>query len=198
MRILIPIGAAVLLLPVALAAYREGPLPNMTGGFGDPNCRACHFDGALNAPGGRLALGGVPSAYVPGRTYPVTVTLRKNDLRRGGFEIVARFASGSRKGKQAGAWIVAKDGRLQMVEGQQDPALLVVQHTTAGSAAPAPGAISWTLQWIAPVSTAPVQFNLAANAANDDASPLGDFIYLTRTVSRPRAKTAPSDLIPSR
>jgi len=33
MRILIPLGALLLFFPLALAAYREGPLPNMAGGW---------------------------------------------------------------------------------------------------------------------------------------------------------------------
>jgi hypothetical protein len=157
----------------------------MTGGFGDQTCRLCHFDGPLNAPGGRVVLS-APAAYVPGKVYPVTVTLTRKGIERGGFEISARFASGSSRGRQAGTWTVPSGGRVQSVKSQQDPALIFLQHTTAGSTTKTPGTIAWTLEWTAPPEPGgPVQFNVAANAANDDASPLGDHIYTTERVARP-------------
>jgi len=181
---MVPAGL-LLAFPLALLAYREGPLPNMAGGFDDPNCRTCHMENPLNAPGGRLRLD-APPLYAPGRSYPVTVTLNKAGLERGGFEIVARFASGPRKGRQAGAWNVRGDARLQMIKSVQDLSLFFVQHTTAGTTAATSGTIGWTIEWKAPMDTAPVQFNVAANATNDDNSPIGDFIYTTEKIARRR------------
>ena len=172
-RILVPAGALLLACPIALAAYREGPLPNMAGGFGDADCHSCHFDKPLNAPGGHVALD-VPATYTPGQTYPLTVTLERAGIERGGFEIVARFANGPAKGQQAGTWVVPQDGRLQTIPSAGDPALLFVQHTTAGTTTKTPGTIKWSMEWKAPQNAAPVQFNVAANASNDDASPIGE------------------------
>src|SRR3954454_14676199 len=100
MRILVPVLAIVILLPIAALAFKEGPYPNVTGGFGEQSCHLCHLDNRLNAPGGAVTLDGVPPSFAAGRTYPVTVTIRRDGLRRGGFEIASRFASGSRKGRQ--------------------------------------------------------------------------------------------------
>ena len=36
---------------------------------------------------------------------------------------------------------------------------------------------SWTIAWISPTTGGSVAFHVAANAANDDASEFGDFIY---------------------
>jgi len=127
-----------------------------------------------------------PPLYAPGRSYPVTVTLQKAGLERGGFEIVARFASGPRRGRQAGAWRIPDDGRLRMVTSTGDTSLLFVQHTTAGTTTAQPGTISWTMEWKAPMDTAPVQFNVAANATNDDNSPIGDYIYAAQRITRRR------------
>jgi hypothetical protein len=45
---------------------------------------------------------------------------------------------------------------------------------------------TWTIEWTAPAgATAPVQFNVAANASNNDDSPLGDYIYLKSVRSQP-------------
>jgi hypothetical protein len=178
MRILIPIAAALLALPLSLVAFREGPLPNMTGGFGEANCHQCHLDNPIDAPGGRVTLEGVPAVFEREREYKITVTLTRAGVERGGFEIAARFAEGPNRGKQAGTWHV-EGGRLQTIASQTDPALIFVQHTTAGTKADTPGTISWAMTWTAPArNDSPVIFNVAANASNDDASPLGDFIYL--------------------
>jgi len=165
-------------MSIAVSAFKEGPYPNVTGGFGEQSCHLCHLDEPLNAPGGSLELSGVPQAFKPGQTYPITVTLKRDGLRRGGFEIAARYASGKLKGRQAGTWRVT-DARAQLIPGAVDKALVFVQHNLAGSRAPTTGSNSWTIEWTAPEGVpAPVQFNVAANASNNDDSPLGDHIYL--------------------
>ncbi len=185
MRIVIPLAVFLIGLPFALSGYKEGPSSNMTGGFGDKSCHSCHDDNPLNPRGGSLTVAGVPSRYTTGQTYPITVTLARDGMRRGGFEIAARFASGPLKGKQAGAWRLL-DERVQLVPSQKDPSLQFVQHNTLGSRAPTAGANSWTIEWTAPIPAAgPVQFNVAGNATNDDASPLGDYIYLKALRSGP-------------
>ena len=155
----------------------------MTGGFGEQSCRLCHLDHPLNAPGGQLTLAGVPPLFTPGEVYPITVTLAREDLRRGGFEIAARFAGGRQKGRQAGTWQLT-DARTQLIPGAVDKALTFVQHNLAGSRSATAGTNTWTIEWTAPSdASAPVQFNVAANASNDDASPLGDFIYVAEIAS---------------
>jgi len=171
--------------PAAVLAFKEGPYPNVTGGFGERSCHLCHLDNPINAPGGEMRLEGVPSRYTAGETYELTVTIAREGLRRGGFEIAARFASGQQRGRQAGAW-KPLDGRVQLIPGAVDKRLTFVQHNLAGSRVPSTGANRWTIQWIAPApAAAPVQFNVAANASNNDDSPLGDYIYVKRIRSMP-------------
>jgi len=178
-RILIPVAAFVIALPLAASAFKEGPYPNVTGGFGEQTCHLCHLDNPLNAPGGAVTIDGVPPTFKPGQTYPLTVTISRQGLRRGGFEIAARFISGKQKGRQAGTWHL-QDARAQLIPGAVDKALTFVQHNQTGSRATAPGANSWTIEWTAPSGPVPsaVQFNVAANASNNDDSPLGDYIYV--------------------
>jgi len=185
MRILVPVLVILIALPIAAFAFKEGPYPNVTGGFGEQSCHLCHLDNPVNAPGGAVTLEGVPLAYAAGETYQVTVTISRDGLRRGGFEIAARFASGRQRGKQAGVW-KPLDSRVQLIPGAVDKVLTFVQHNLAGSRVPATGANRWTVEWTAPQSaTAPVQFNVAANASNNDDSPLGDYIYLKSMRSKP-------------
>lgn len=172
-------------LAPAASAFKEGPYPNVAGGFGEQTCHLCHLDNPINAPGGMVALGGVPPTFVPGQTYPITVTISRAGLRRGGFEVAARFASGKQKGRQAGSW-QPLDGRVQLIPGAVDNVLTFVQHNQTGSRAATPGANTWTMAWTAPSAAAgPVQFNVAANASNNDDSPLGDYIYVTMVRSTP-------------
>ena len=182
---IVPLALLLSVLSLSVSAFKEGPMPNMTGGFGDPTCQTCHLGNPLNAPGGRLSLSGVPAAFRPAQTYRITVRLEREDLRRGGFEIGARFASGPQAGRQAGTWRTL-DRRVQ-IQPSQDGGLQFAQHTTAGTLAPTHGAVSWTFDWTAPAGMPPpVQFNVAGNAANDDDSPLGDYIYTLERRSAPR------------
>lgn len=188
-RILILFPVILLSLPLAASAFKEGPYPNVTGGFGEQSCHLCHLDNPLNAPGGSLTLDGVPQTYVAGQKYPITVTIAREGLRRGGFEIAARFAAGRLKGRQAGTWRPL-DAREQLIPGAVDKALTFVQHNLAGSRVPSTGANTWTIEWTAPIANpgppGPVQFNVAANASNNDDSPLGDYIYLKSARSVPQ------------
>jgi hypothetical protein len=184
-RILVPVAVWVIAVPVAALAFKEGPYPNVTGGFGEQSCHLCHLDNPINAPGGAVTLDGIPPAFAPGRTYPIRVTISRPGLRRGGFEIGARFAGGRLKGRQAGSWQLL-DARAQLIPGAVDKALTFVQHNQIGSRAATAGANTWTIEWTAPqVATAAVQFNVAANASNNDDSPLGDYIYLRAVTSAP-------------
>ncbi len=184
-RILAPCAVFVIALPLAVSAFKEGPYPNVTGGFGEQTCHLCHIDNPINAPGGTLTLDGVPTSFTPAQTYPITVTISRQGLRRGGFEIAARFAGGKQKGRQAGSWRLL-DARAQLIPGAVDKALTFVQHNQTGSRTVVAGSNSWTIEWTAP-SAPPgaVQFNVAANASNNDDSPLGDYIYVKAVRSAP-------------
>ena len=184
MRI-VALALAFLIAPMAALAFKEGPYPNVTGGFGEQSCHRCHLDNPINAPGGSVTLEGVPPRYAAGQRYDVTVTIARDGLRRSGFEIAARFASGRARGRQAGAW-TPLDDRVQLIPGAVDKVLTFVQHNLAGSRVRATGENRWTMRWTAPSpASAPVQFNVAANASNNDDSPLGDYIYLKSARSAP-------------
>jgi hypothetical protein len=79
----------------------------------------------------------------------------------------------------AGSWRLL-DARAQLIPGAVDKALTFVQHNQIGSrATTTPGSNSWTMEWTAPsTGSGAVQFNVAANASNNDDSPLGDYIYI--------------------
>jgi hypothetical protein len=180
-------------------AYLTGPPPGHTGGFGEPDCTACHFDAPVNPEGGELRVDGLPDRYAPGAAYRLHVTLEVRGLRRAGFQLAARFGEGNRLGASAGT-LTSKDSTVQIVPAEGDggngaeemddaPDVHYAQHTRVGTGLPArasPARYAWTVRWTAPEEPeGPVLFHAAANAANDDASEFGDRIFTLETVVRP-------------
>jgi hypothetical protein len=179
---LVAVAAALAWAPL-VAAFIEGPFPATTGGFGEPSCQQCHFDNPLNAPGARLGVSGFPRSYTPGRRYAIAVRLERPGLARGGFQLAVRYADGGPAGLQAGR-LAAPDNRVKVIEAG-DPAVQYAEHTPAGTAATS-GSLGWRVTWTAPAGAGgPVVLHVAANAANDDQSALGDFIYLQTLRSQP-------------
>jgi hypothetical protein len=172
--------------PIAVRSFAEGPFPGFTGGFGEPTCQQCHFGSDLNAPGGKLTLSGVPPSYQPGQSYTITVALAKPGLEKGGFQLAARVASGSTRGSDAGTLAVLGPD-LQLVK-SEDAKITYVQHTPAGTKAAKPGSMAWKFRWTAPKNGAPVSFDLAANAANNDESPIDDAIYTASLTAKPASR----------
>lgn len=162
----------------AAPLFKTGPPPGHTGGFGEPTCRACHSDAGLNEPGGQLAIMGAPANYEPGRTYQMEVVLRHAGMLRAGFQLAARFADGAAAGTQAGD-LTPADARSVVIWDTLSR-VRYIEHTVAGTDLSG-DAGRWIVRWTAPAgpSRGAVAFNAAGNAANDDDSPLGDFIYTT-------------------
>jgi hypothetical protein len=174
---------AALVAPVATgAAYLDGPPPAHTGGFGEPTCHTCHFDGPLNDAAGALTLAGLPGAYRPGARYEISLILARPGIERGGLQLAVRFAEGDPAGRQAG-YLEAEGPRTEVVELD---GIQYLRHTRPGSQLVAPDTARWMLTWVAPQKDpAPVEFHVAANAANDDASEFGDRIYVGAWKARP-------------
>ena len=171
--------------PLPEAAYLDGPPPAHTGGFGDDTCHACHFEIDLDDPGGSLTLSGVPDTFDASVTYRITVSLERPGMGRAGFQFATRVNDADGAGGPAGALqALDDDERVQVVAGPDG--VTYAQHTEPGTALTDPDSTSWTFEWRPPADgTASVAFHAAANAANDDASEFGDFIYTASATTRP-------------
>lgn len=171
--------------PPPETTYVDGPPPAHTGGFGDDTCHACHFENDLDAPGGSLAISGVPDTLDPTETYRITVSLERIGMRRAGFQLAARVSEGDGAGVPAGTLrAVDGDERVQVVTASDGATY--AQHTEPGTTLTDPGATLWTVEWRPSVANATsVTFHAAANAANDDASEFGDFIYTASATTGP-------------
>ncbi len=177
-------AALLFAAPPPEAAYVDGPPPAHTGGFGGETCHACHFENDLDAAGGSLTLGGVPDTFDPSMTYRITVSLERAGMVRAGFQLAVRVSEGSDAGEPAGALhTLAGDERAQVVAGPDGATY--AQHTEPGTALTGAETTSWAFEWRPPaVDAASVTFHAAANAANDDASEFGDFIYTATATTR--------------
>jgi hypothetical protein len=162
--------------------YRDGPPPGFSGGFGEDHCQACHFGDTLNANPGRLTIS-APTRYSPGETYTLTVTLTRPAMVVGGFQLTARFEDG---GAQAGTLAVTHGDR-DRVKVSTDRGIQYAYHQRPGTALTGRNVVRWTLRWTAPPGGGSVLFHAAGNAANEDDSQFGDFIYTAsaRSAARP-------------
>ncbi|MBI4262755.1 MAG: hypothetical protein HY657_00115 [Acidobacteria bacterium] len=180
------LAAAMCAAPLALLASANAVVPARTGGFGEMTCHQCHSENPLNEPSGTIGLSGIPDTYTPGERYLITVTVARPQLVRAGFQVSARFERGERTGRNAGTF-EPSDDRTEAVP-DDGGRITYIQHTAIGSTVPSPGTGQWTFAWRAPSDpAAPVVFHAAANAANGDGLPLGDFIYTAIATSQPGA-----------
>jgi hypothetical protein len=177
-------AAAALSVATAAAFMREKPPEAHTGGFGEPTCQECHTGEPLNQAPGAIRIAGLPQSYEPGRAYPLTVFVTAPELKVGGFELAARFADG----KQAGRFEATTPGATVT---KSQAGIEYISHTLEGIAATR-DTVRWAILWRAPSEARqPVTFHLAGNAANDDASPLGDHIHTATTTVSGGTRTPP-------
>lgn len=180
---LIPKAAVfVSLFTVWVLAFSGGAPIARTGGFGEGTCRDCHSDYKLDSGrnlDGYFMISGVPDSYMPGETYPITVTIDQPGLIRWGFQLAARFRGSA---AQAGTFEITDPKHTQAYDFGWP--ILYMNQTRPGSYAGTSGPISWTFNWIAPnANLDAVVFNAAGVAANNNGFPTGDYVYLAEEVA---------------
>ena len=163
---------------------RDGPPLGFSGGFGEADCTSCHFEAEVNSAVGSLSLSGVPVVYEPGETYRVQLRLTHPGVVIGGFEMTARFEVG---GAQAGrlSFLPEDGGRIAVGTSHQ---VQYVHHLRPGTTAVVKNAARWTVLWTAPSEGGAVLMHAAGNAANDDDSQFGDYIYTVMANSQPASR----------
>src|SRR5262249_5117285 len=87
--------ANLCLSPTLAPASAFGPDPGHTGAPGEPTGTACHTPTV--ARGGAILVSGVPPAYNPGVTYPLTVTM-SGPVSKFGFQLTAVTGAGAQAG----------------------------------------------------------------------------------------------------
>jgi hypothetical protein len=176
MKLLFTLMTSLLTLSclASVLVYPDRPPAAHTGGFDEPTCYACHFDGTLNESGGFLSIEGVPAGYEASRNYTIVVTLSRPEMQRGGFQLAARFTDGT----QAGQFEPLDERSIVQMSGDSLSLVQYIQHTEGGTSLVTTDTARWMFKWVAPVEAVDtVVFHSAGNAANGDASEFGDAIY---------------------
>ena len=176
-------------------AYRGGPDPSRTGApvLGTKpaeltcNSTGCHSGNSLNDAQGTFQILDVPSSYTPNQTYTIRVSLTRTGTTRFGFQLVALDQDGNNAGTLA-----TNDSSTFTLDA--DPGAYAgrkyIEHLTTGTSATNAGQRIWTIRWTAPATRGgKIAFYAAGNAANNDSTASGDFIYTTSAVMRPEAVT---------
>ena len=169
-------------------AFSAGPPAGYTGApQEEPEaCAECHVP--PDAGTGRISID-APQTYVPGQTYPITVTHTNADPTRlrWGFELtVLDNASDEKAGE-----LQNLDGLAQVLNNTgPNSARQYIEHTAVGTFVGQQHGASWTFNWTAPsIDVGPVTFYAAGNQANNDGNTSGDYIYKTFVVSAPASTT---------
>ena len=166
-------------------AFSSGPPAGFTGAPGEFTCAECHVP--PDAGTGQISIT-APQTYVPGQTYPITVTHTNPDQTRlrWGFQLTALDPSDEKAGN-----LQSSDVLTQVLD-NQGPAgsRQYIEHTSAGTFIGQKNGASWTFNWTAPsVDVGPVTFYAAGNHANNDGNSSGDNIYFTFVASAPASTT---------
>lgn len=183
MRLFYSLCAAVLVLALVLSPdlvlSNSGGAPANTSGsplsatvLGD--CSACHGSFEVNSGSGGVTID-APATFVPGETVTFTITVDNTtppmpSLKQGFSVSVEDDAAEA----HAGTLVIVDDLHTQFAGGDEH----FVTHTAAGNLQ-----TTWTVGWTAPEDApASVTIYAAANAANGNFSPTGDYIYTTSEV----------------
>ncbi len=178
--ILVKAMVLVALTTVALYAFSFGPPPGFTGGFGEPTCQFCHSCVECGPRNGSFSISGVPKQFSPGQSFPITVQISQKGPSRWGFQLAARFQADA---SQAGTFEITDPVNTQSL----DKEIQYIEQTSDGThAGIEDGPVCWSFNWIAPDTVmGPVEFDASGIAADNDGSPLGDFVYTDSVISNP-------------
>jgi len=135
-------------------------------GAADPdaaeNCATCHFDGETVRNSKALAVRGLPENLSSDTLYDLVVTFENPGGVAAGFQMIAWTENQSA-------------GTFASQAADTETAGTAIRSTTVTKK---DGAVSWAVQWRTPTTIdTTVNIYVAASAANDDQSPLGDSIH---------------------
>jgi hypothetical protein len=160
--------------------YSSQPPPDHSGTPGGGLCSDCH--GNLNSGGGSIVVNGLPATFKAGQTYPFSVTITHGaaNRTRWGFEINARNAGNNGIGtfKSTNPNATTNGGPSEIAHNSAVVTAATNSYTYSG--------LSWTAPSTIAAGDNAVTFYMAGNAANNNGSTSGDFIYAsTRLVTLP-------------
>ena len=188
----------IVMLPVLMMAKLPellsfGAPVSTTGAPDEVNCSTsgCHDGFSVNGGNANLtfSVGNNISEYIPGQTYPVTVTISEPGVTRFGFQLVALKNADS---LNAGDLVITDVNRTQIIT---NPIELTdrkyITYTYEGTVPFSSGMGQWTFNWTAPgQNVGPVTLYVASVSANDDNTDGGDHVYTLSKTLTPNLSSA--------
>ncbi|HLF62811.1 MAG TPA: choice-of-anchor V domain-containing protein [Saprospiraceae bacterium] len=164
------IGALFCVVILSLGYFNDPP-NGYTGAPGDDLCTDCHSLGT-GMQNGNILLNGLPATIIANQTYTLTVTVSNpNGIADfAGFQSVILNAddlnAGTMSNPSQGSAIEIEGGRAYH---EHNPAQMFGMSN----------AVSWTVNWTAPVGTGLITYYAAGNVANGNGNDNGDLIVTT-------------------
>lgn len=172
---------------------KEDGRAGATGSPGETTCNTslCHTGNTVNSNNGSIAIESPDLTgwqYVPGENYTISVTVAQNNRSLFGIGFEALTSSNGNAGILTPG--VGSQLKNRIIQGVSR---VNVVHIENGGASP--NSHTFTFTWQAPATDiGPVTFYAAGNAANNNGSASGDFIYTTNQVVSPATTVGFSDL----
>lgn len=172
--VLLLIPGSVLLFTSSM--LRQSGIAGKTGSPGETTCQSCHADFALNSGPGTISISnsGMNNwQYVPGQTYPITLTVTQVGMTKFGFGLECLTSANLNAGTLS---IVDPNATKLLGKLVNGVNRINATHTLNGTYNN--DSQSFIVNWTAPpAGTGPVTFYFAGNATNDDLTTSGDYIY---------------------
>ncbi len=170
-----------ILIPSAIivftsSMYKQTGIAGKTGSPGESTCQSCHGDFALNSGPGTISISNFGMnnwQYVPGQTYPITVTVSQLGAPKFGFGLECLTSSNQNAGS-----LTIIDPTATKLLGKVVNGVNRINATHVLNGTYSLDSRSFIVNWTAPpAGTGTVKFYFAGNATNDDVSTSGDYIY---------------------
>jgi hypothetical protein len=171
-KMLLLASGFILLILCSSTQFSSVPPSGYTGVNGN-TCANCHAGSTLNSAGGGVTVTGLPTgSYIPGQSYPISVTISHgaSNRARWGFALAARNATG-----QAAGTFSTTNPNTTIIGAAE------IGHNGAVVTSLSSSYTYTGLRWIAPSNPSANDLNLkfysVGVAANSNGSSSGDFVY---------------------
>lgn len=172
--VLILIPSAIIVFTSSM--YKQTGIAGKTGSPGESTCQSCHGDFALNSGPGTISISNFGMnnwQYVPGQTYPITVTVSQLGAPKFGFGLECLTSTNQNAGS-----LTIIDPTATKLLGKIVNGVNRINATHVLNGTYSLDSRSFIVNWTAPpAGTGTVNFYFAGNATNDDVSTSGDYIY---------------------